>query len=571
MFKKFLTKTASFGMAAIMTASLGMGVASAKQFNTPVDDTRASENDRATISVAGIESGATVIAYQIVEANYNAYGLISYILTEPFGGSTPLDKSDDAIADDKDFYPTEDEITNIASGLYADQYTGVKSYTMKGDATGTNADGTTLYTYSADVPAGTYVVLAKSVKNATGEWVYNPVYVSVGYTDANDKTTLVQKDKLNVNDASYEYTDTDGNKVVGYAKKSYTTLDKDIVNASTGNTETEDVAIGDTVSFKVTSQIPYYSKAFTTIKYEMNDVQEEGLDAPTDFVVMVGDTTLTANKDYTLTITDNDWKIVFAESTIRNNPLKEVTVTYNSVVNEKAVIAGIEETDLDKLSNQNKTTLTYTTVPGETHDYEDSVNLYTFGFIAAKVDNENNEKLLPGAEFLLTRIDENGNTMYKDGKAITYTATSDEDGNVIFNGGLDAGTYTLVETKAPKGYYNSNITYKVEITAEYEADADGSGATITSSRTAYDDEQLTGWSVAITDYNTNAEYASATFDATNLKALDTFKIFDILNTRLAELPTTGGMGTMALTGVAVVLFGTAAYLVFGKKKDEVAE
>jgi fimbrial isopeptide formation D2 family protein/LPXTG-motif cell wall-anchored protein len=560
MFKKFLTKTATFGMAAIMTASLGMGVASADSTTL----VRPSDNDRATVTVSGIEKGAKVVAYKVVNANYNKYGLISYTLGDAFGGKTAI-TSDDAIADITNI--TETEITNIASDLYAKKYTAaeVTSYDLTEKPTGTTDENVEICDYTASLPAGSYIVLVVDSPEETGEWVYNPAYVSVGYTDANDSSTLSQTASLDVSADKFESEDEKGNKVVTYVKKSYTVLDKDIEDASTGNTETEDVAIGDTVSFKVTSQIPYYSKAYSKLVYQLWDEQDAGLDKPTDFVVKVGDSVVLAGTNtYTLTITDNDWKIVFAESFIRNNPLKAVEVTYNSVVNENASIAGIDKATLADLANKNKTTLTYTTVPGETMDYEDSVNVYTFGIVATKVDADDTTKGLSGAEFLLTKLDEKGAATTK-----TYTATSDENGNFVFDDGIDVGTYTLVETKAPAGYFISDMTYTVEITAEYEEDADGSGATINTGRTEYADEQIKSWNVKFTDSDGNV-CANATFDAAKIaKSADTE--FKLPNTVLAELPTTGGMGTMALTGVAVVLFGTAAYLVFGKKKDEVAE
>lgn len=61
-------------------------------------------------------------------------------------------------------------------------------------------------------------------------------------------------------------------------------------------------------------------------------------------------------------------------------------------------------------------------------------------FEIVKVDADDKEKVLPGAEF----------EVYKDGKKID-TLTTDEKGKVV-SGKLEPGTYTLKETRAPEGY-----------------------------------------------------------------------------------------------------------------------
>lgn len=69
-----------------------------------------------------------------------------------------------------------------------------------------------------------------------------------------------------------------------------------------------------------------------------------------------------------------------------------------------------------------------------------------------KVDSQNTETMLSGAEFTLTS---------EDGE-VTKTATSDENGKIVFEK-ISEGTYTLSEAKAPEGYLPSEETLTVKV------------------------------------------------------------------------------------------------------------
>ena len=87
----------------------------------------------------------------------------------------------------------------------------------------------------------------------------------------------------------------------------------------------------------------------------------------------------------------------------------------------------------------------------DTKSAEVTVNLTTFGIEVFKYDQSNNKAPLEGAKFTLT--DANGNT---------WTGESDANGIVTFNA-LAAGTYSLVETEAPKGYVKSDKSLPIVI------------------------------------------------------------------------------------------------------------
>jgi len=525
---------------AMMTAMLvgSFTVASAEEAAVPKD------TDTAVVTVENIEAGATVTAYKVVEAKYTEYGLTKYKLVDEIGGAT-TDTSDDKI---KDFEkPTAKEITSLASDILAGNLEIASSNVLEATSAGT--------TYQKSLSAGSYIILVTDIEN--GEYVYNPLIVSVGYSDANDASTLKQTAAINMNADGFME-----GEVKAYAKKSHTSLDKDIVDASTGNTETEDVAVGDIVKFTVTTTVPYYSEAYTDLKFEITDTADKGLGTPNVTKVTVGADEVTASDDtYTLTVDDNDWKIAFAESYIKANPLKEVIVYYEAEVTEDAVKAGLEpDLTVDDLSIYNKASLEYSTTYGETHKYDDTVSIYTFGFIGTKVDAKE-KTALKGAEFKLTLLDSEGNETDK-----VYTAASDENGKFIFDKGMDVGTYRLVETKSPQNYALSDEVYLITFKATYEDDADGVGATITDKRTAYATEKMVTWDITIKDEKTGETVKEVTYDAQALTEVD--PDFEVLNTKLAKLPSTGGNGAYIFTALGLIIVAGGAFFIF-KKKDNV--
>lgn len=74
--------------------------------------------------------------------------------------------------------------------------------------------------------------------------------------------------------------------------------------------------------------------------------------------------------------------------------------------------------------------------------------------VIKKVDSDNNEKLLQGAEFTITSID----------KGYTVTVVTDENGLALVK--LPLGKYTITETKAPEGYAIIEEVKTIDVTGE---------------------------------------------------------------------------------------------------------
>lgn len=147
---------------------------------------------------------------------------------------------------------------------------------------------------------------------------------------------------------------------------------------------------------------------------------------------------------------------------------------------------------------ENIASLTFTDVKGSDPDDTTTITtppagVWTGAITGFKHDNDN--KPLSGAEF----------TLYydKDCKKAVAKATSGNDGKFAFNG-LEAATYYLKETKAPSGYQADTRVLEVKISEE-----------------------------------------SAVVE------------IDALNIPKANLPLTGGAGTLGLTGLgaAIIVFG----------------
>lgn len=242
-----------------------------------------------------------------------------------------------------------------------------------------------------------------------------------------------------------------------------------------------------------------------------------------------------------------------------------IAITYQAKVNEKAKV------NFD--SDENKATLKYSTVASGTDmsdPMQDITHHYTFGFdtlvngtgsektteitkYGVKTTTElDNKVALDGAQFKL--FDANGKQLYftSDGEYTTETSgtydyiVSKNNGQLTATG-LDAGTYTLKESKAPLGYALDKTTYTIVITPTYnELTGELKNYTVrvngaTGNSITFTHEKLDNGTINTTDNAANAD------------------TFGINNTPLITLPETGGAGMIVLTVAAVILmagFGT---------------
>ncbi|MDM0937219.1 isopeptide-forming domain-containing fimbrial protein [Clostridium perfringens] len=501
-----------------------------------------SANDKALGTVNNVEEGSTVTAYQIVKGNYNKDGFTGYTVVN------------DQVKINDPTKPTSEEIINISKN--ADVLNSLTKVNMNGNGT----------TYTADLSAGYWLVLVTPKEG--NQTVYNPMLLGIYYSVSGSNNSMQQ----GTVDANSNWT-LNGEKA--YAKSSKPTIKKEIENPRSNNAKGSDQAVGQSFNFKITSTIPSYSKEYTNVKYIVTDKLSEGLDYNDDSINVTVNGQVVQKGNDTFTFTEKDSQNIelnFNSDYILKHPGEEVVIKYSAKLNDKATY------NFDP--NTNDVTLEYSNSPDinkEGTKINDRTYQYTFGIDAnlfgnrqdkkkttseviktdenGKVTNikrEEQEELgnkvegpLPGAEFKLTP--KNGTP----GEVLT--ATSDENGRLKFTG-LATGEYELVETKAPEGYALNNEVKNVKIAAEYNENG-----------------TLKSYSITINDQNTSTYTATYDGKGNIEKVEDVTNTSIIKNTKLSQLPSTGGIGTYIFTFVGVTLMAGAigSHFLFGKKKSRV--
>lgn len=316
-------------------------------------------------------------------------------------------------------------------------------------------------------------------------------------------------------------------------KNAKPTVDKEVLDID-GTTETwgesADHAINTKFDFKLVATIPEdtHLSAYDTYKLEFNDsmsagvtyngikgvrVYEEADDTNikiinTDKYDITGVAKGEAGAAWTLSI-DNLKDFLPEGTTLGGNKLI-VEVIYEAYLNENAITFkdSINAGDHTQVNN-NKVSLKYSNNPdstgtgsslGKTPD--DYVWVFSYDVLNTKYKNSKNDgnelagakfKLYSGPETEITDgsvpiefVFENGNYIPSlegtDTELISTELISDADG--LFNiKGLDAGTYTLVETYAPDGYTKcDNIV--ITIDADHSENTDGTTANLDLTRSS---------------------------------------------------------------------------------------
>ena len=141
--------------------------------------------------------------------------------------------------------------------------------------------------------------------------------------------------------------------------------------------------------------------------------------------------------------------------------------------------------------------------------------------------------MLDGAEFTLVDKDDNPVIIGEDNASNIYTSSQ----GVVLEAGLNAGTYTLTEIKAPSGYSKLKNPIQIEITAT-DVKVSGSSDMVTIEKTT----------------DTNEE---------------DIWVIKVKNDTLYDLPSTGGIGIFWYTIGGMLLMMAAALVLYKRKCREV--
>ena len=593
--------------------------------------TQPSATDTGTVTISGVEPGATVKLYKIVEANIDSTGYHGWQATAS-AGSANVTEQTDATTKTKSWKANVSTLmTLINTGKGADGKDWAPAYstaaTPKTVTEGTTAATDKTVSYTADVAPGEYLVVVEPSGNFETSYIYSPMLVSLFYKENNNGFELSSGVESTVG-ADGSMTEAAGSAV--YAKRSPVTLTKKITNpdgdaqgVASGDTKNssvtgDDLQVGDTQTFTITTAIPDY-RGYTNLDenkltFKLEDNQDAGFNKPTsDPVVTVitgsgetaKSTVLTKDTDYTLVYgkfandpdntagygdwtadaePKNDFVITFKKTALLANPGATVTVVYSSVLNSNAT--------QKSSANDNDVTLTYTNsnkTENNTGELTDHTYDYTFPIDVVKVDANDQETKLANAEFTIKRVSKAATatdgsvfTAYTDangvhaGTASTGTK-SDTDGNGVVVTAettglatfkdLDEGYYEIWESKAPSGYAQNTEHFYIGITPSYGNDGKLTAYTVTQYKA---DGSVVGSKVKDADGKETDETVSSSASLTlhTTIADDTHDTLTVTDTKMSSLPSTGARSALILTIVGIAVMVT---VMAASRKKKIAD
>lgn len=542
MWKKVMTII----LALVMTLGLGTSVQA-------VALSGGENNNSTNVTITGLPAGKTVTftTYQVIKTNFNAAANeLTYQLPKwaqdvlVIGGKT----EDDVIAeisklntDGTSATEQHDIVNQLAAASKKTAYS----------ATWTVSGGTA----TANLPIGSYLVMA-SCTDMTFLNMLVSVNAKANTTDPNGWTLEGKGAVLKGNPLSID------KKITG---KKGTALQAPIDETT--------AAIGDTLSYTVTADVPHYPANATHITFKVKDTPTN-LEIKLNTVKVYGvkaDGTENKLTDQFVPELDNKgvltvdmsekYQTLFCDGGAY--PYATVKITYDAVLMESASIA---------TGNTNEPALIYGTNPYTDSDGkipgDGKQKVYTYGLNLTKRNSDN--KVLPNAvfsvkfgttklKFIKDATAKGTYTLAKDQNAAEATDQLTTNDQGTFNiKGLDANVeYVLEETKAPSGYFRNHGSVAFTITPE--ADTEGKLTGAIKSVTAKDEKDTAldnagAWTCGI-DQNKTA------YVAVTLK-----------DTKIPFLPATGGMGTVIFTIVGDALMILAIVLFIrsrkGRKEDK---
>lgn len=314
-----------------------------------------------------------------------------------------------------------------------------------------------------------------------------------------------------------------------------------------------DYSIGDTVPFALYSKVPELAN-FTHYEMIFHDVMSAGLTFDASSVkVSVAGTELAAS-DYTVTTGTADgctFEVKIHELAGKNYAKgAEIRVDFNATLNNQAIIG------LDGNPNQSKLQFSNNpNVPTATTETPwDYVLVFTYELDVTKVDGADTTKVLKDAEFVLQNAKGSFVTVDANGKVTGWVASKDaasvlkSDATGMFKViGLDDGTYSLIETKAPEGYNLLSSPIEVVVAATTKNDQNYAGVP---------SDALTALKIKVDGSEANGDVKTGIVET------------DVENNVGATLPETGGIGTTLfyLLG-GLMAAGSALTLIVRRRAD----
>lgn len=553
------------------------GVTADVSAQTLAADTNKIVTSTANVTINSVPEGKSITwaTYQVLYANYDAgSNALEYHLT-PWAKDVLVGTGIGKEATEEAAIKKITELTKTGTGAKEQSElvnqlaaaTTKTPYSASWSVTGTTA--------KADLPVGAYLVIPSCEGMTFLNMLVSVDTSGTTQTDA-DQWVLTAKGAVLKG------------KTLSIDKKITGKNGSTPVAISAGKT-TETAQIGDTIHYTIEAQVPHYPdnsavKTFKVVDTPTNlsiltdSISVAGVDADdgeTPIAAASYDVSKdSANGPVTIDFSDS-YNGTFYKATEKSWPYVSVKITYTAVVTEAAKI-GTE-------GNPNTAKLIYRIDTQEKELPSPKTTVFTYGLNVVKLEAGTEAgteaKKLTNAVFQISR-DVNGTSTplyFKDNEDGSYTLAQDQttasatgytkdlktqgtDGSFWLKG-LDARVdYSLKEVKAPSGYSVNTDTLTIRLTA----------------KTNPDDSTYTGILQEVTGTEKDKNDQVIATDAGSWKCglLDADKAkaaVSLTDTKLFELPATGGKGTDGFARNGILLL-TAAALVYGisrrKKQDE---
>ena len=352
-------------------------------------------------------------------------------------------------------------------------------------------------------------------------------------------------------------------------------VEKEVKNAAGNWGNDSDYSAGDEVPYRVTVDVP--SNIEDLREFVVTDTMEhqtyksgslkiysdEGLSTE----ILNGEYTVNKNGTRGWSISFNTYNVDTGKisSLLTHYKGSKIYISFTTVLNEDALTTSEGNPNTVKLEYSNKILPSSNEdgnpntpgTPGK-DEITDQATVYTFKIAVEKVDAEKDSIKLKGVKFDLYRKltdDASGENVLTDPvKGLTGTyekvkadLTTNDAGEVSVNG-LENGTYYLVETKTKDRYNLLKAPVEVKIEAEY----------VTTKTTNTDTKSG--------KTTTTTVVSNTKFDKTGDNGV--FKTV-IKNSQGFTLPTTGGMGTIAITALGVALAFAGVLIIGASRKKTV--
>ncbi|TPF92550.1 hypothetical protein BW14_08395 [Bifidobacterium sp. UTBIF-68] len=330
-------------------------------------------------------------------------------------------------------------------------------------------------------------------------------------------------------------------------------IDKSIIEDG-GQTQTADRSVGDTVDYRIATQIPdtskYANEADSPYMFRVEDTLSKGqrfnddltvesspdgatwTPVPQDAWTVEASSPADGTTATVITIDLSSWTYTQGRNGMVGGAVR---ISYSATLTDDAVIDGA--------GNTNGVTLTYSNDPATNQTGRitpPDTRVYTHGFRFTKTGSDGTTPL-KGATFTLYAgegFTDADKYRRADKPDMDVTATSGDDGVVAFTG-LAAGTYWVKETGIPDGYRDLDVRFKVTITADH-----GSAARIRFDRIA-----------SLGDSLVKPSGDGSTLVVSNVE-------------HLTQLPLTGSVGTTMFVVVALLLAAGGIILALVSKRQQ---